>query len=86
MVSQDKRKKNHDNPKDWGYGGVVRRDFRASKDGPEVIKQRRKRTKKEKKACKRSPDRVHSYVYNERYSFEPFWTTLSCEFCGKIEF
>ncbi len=96
MVSQDKKKKKHDDPNsEWRYGGVARRDFRASKDGPEAPKHVRKKSKKEKKQCKRSPDKLHNFVYKidapewwpERYKQpEWIWGVHKCEYCGKIKF
>lgn len=93
MVSQDKKKKNHDDPgSEWRYGGVARRDFRASKDGPEEVKHVRKRTKKDKLVCKRSPDKTHHFVYidetpewwPQKYNWG--WTSHKCDYCGKIKF
>lgn len=82
MVSADKRKKNHDSEKEWNYGGVKRRDFRHSKDGPEVINGRGK--KKERKnllRCHKSPDEKHLVQSYRRYSFS-FDMKTFCVYCG----
>lgn len=93
MVSQDKKKKNHDDPNsNWRYGGVARRDFRASKDGPEAPKHVRKKTKKDKLVCKQSPDKVHHFVYiDETPEWWPIqynwgWTSYRCDYCGKMNY
>jgi hypothetical protein len=59
-----------------------RRDFRNSKDAPEVP--RRGSTKNRKKTCKKAPDKEHAY------RVEPYKGIASlpchvCVYCGHIE-
>lgn len=57
MVSA--RKRNRDDS--WSYGGVKARDFRQSKDGPEVTGG--PKPKKNKMACKKNKGQEHIIVF-----------------------
>lgn len=59
MVSEDKKRKNHD-IEDWGYRGIARRDFRASKDGPEVTLPPRRKRKSAPVSCHKNKDGFHT--------------------------
>lgn len=61
MVSADKRKKNHD-VHGYGYSGIVHRDFRHSKGGPEVTGPPRKR--RPKPDCPKATDKVHVILFS----------------------
>ena len=79
MVSEDKKRKNRDD-KGWYYGGVKRRDFKASKDGPEVTGPAKPMTSKEKKKyCKRQGYQQHVVDFVSK----GFYSTLKCIYCGK---
>lgn len=74
------------NPKDkwrnnWGYGGVIRRDFRSDKSGPETIIPRRK---KNKKWCKNKEGKEHKFFPYKHSYFWGAWSILfKCSSCGK---
>lgn len=70
---------------EWDKNSADRRDFRNSKDGPEVIKHRRKRNKKQ---CKKNQNKEHEFETTEVYivGTKIRWIELKCVHCGKIEF
>lgn len=79
---------------DWCFGGVERRDFRATKGGPEELPHRPTRRGKNKRWCKGKEGREHRYkqviwyTYNyrdddgkarQRHTYR--WV---CQGCGKV--
>ncbi len=70
----------------WSYDGVVRKDFRQTKAGPEELPIKKKA--KKNKPCKKSPDRIHLYEQIKDYSLglELMWHEYRCAYCGKVKF
>lgn len=62
-----------------------RRDFRNSKSDPEIPRHRRRGNRK--KVCKKSPDKEHTYILEDRFPTAMFsFKELKCVYCGRIEF
>lgn len=74
MVSEKKKHKDYDS---WYYGGVKRRDFRASHDGPEKTGPPRK---KKTRMCKRNGGNKHVVRYERVRSW---FSSIRCIHCGK---
>lgn len=88
-------KEDHDS---WAAGGIIRRDFRHSHDGPEEMphkKRGRDKTKKRYKGCPERDGRAHVYVWIEYFgkewrmvegghlkSHEVHWYDRICVGCG----
>jgi hypothetical protein len=70
------RKKDDDS---WSYGGVKRRDFRNSHDGPEVVGKHKK--KKDKRKCKKNKDGPHEPELVEES--HGWYKIYKCIHCGK---
>lgn len=84
--------------KDWGYGGVVKRDFKADKSDGEYEDNRahskrwysrhkamstKKASKKDtKRWCKGKTGREHVWSYYKRFEFSN-WVVFRCVNCGK---
>ena len=70
----------------WKASGVIRRDFRRSHDGPEVIRSRNKR-KNLKRWCRGKEGKEHDFVVvPKRYEYSWFTSTkYVCTVCGKLE-
>lgn len=69
----------------WKAGGIIRRDFRHSHDGPEVPRYRAKR--QSNKWCRRRAGVQHNF--NERFERNHgFYTEVitRCSGCGKEQF
>lgn len=80
MASADKKRKNHD-VESWHYRGVKRRDFRHSKDGPEVSRTTPSR-KNKARFCKKNHNGSHEVKFGVTH-YTWFWS-LICTHCGKI--
>jgi hypothetical protein len=71
-------------PNSWGYGGVRRRDFQHTHDGPEELPPKKKAKKKKVERCK------HNYEFVSEISW-PSWNDRAdriyrkyeCSLCGK---
>jgi hypothetical protein len=63
----------------WKAGGIIRRDFRHTHDGPEVPRHRRRRTKAERRGCHGKAGRAHTTVLVER----SYCSVAVCSRCGK---
>lgn len=71
-------------PNSWSYGGIKKRDFNQSHDGPEEMPHKKKKKKKNRSKCD------HDYVVTEELIW-PSWhrlkdavyTYYTCSKCGK---
>lgn len=78
MVSEDKKKKNHD-VDSWSYSGTKKKDFRHSHDGPEVTGP--PKPKRNNKKCKRNKGGPH--IPGDWILHEHGWAHKDCIYCGK---
>jgi len=76
------------NGSEWRARGVLRRDFRASKDEPEVPKKgpRSLKSKRLKRWCRGKEGQEHAYTFvPERLFLLPNWGVYRCSRCGREE-
>jgi hypothetical protein len=81
-------------PDSWRYGGVRRRDFRHTHDGPEIPPHRKTKKKVNKSRCDHRWSDPHiSYRYtlskklgDQTMLTEYWWETIRCLNCGKREY
>jgi len=77
-----------DNGSEWRASGVQRRDFRSSKDEPEVPKKGPRAPKAERLRwwCRGKEGQEHTYRLAQHYSLmRRSWDTYRCARCGKKE-
>lgn len=70
---------------EYDLAAAERRDFRNAKDGPEAP---RHRSQRNKKSCKNSPDKIHTWeATEESWVGMPgvTWLESRCVYCGKRE-
>ena len=69
----------------WKAGGVIRRDFRATKDGPEVPKPGKNKRKNLKRWCRGKEGKEHKWIIIRReFSFGAnVFLHDKCSECGK---
>jgi len=79
-------KVSHD-PSSWKAGGVLRRDFRNTKNGPEVprsggVPTKTKKSKLLKLYCHANPKLPHTLVWKKWLTYGPYYEK-TCTNCGK---
>jgi hypothetical protein len=85
--------------KDWGFGGVVKRDFKSDKSDGEYNSPRdyakrwytntkrvgiKKNRKDTKRWCRGKENREHIWAYYKKYNFGNWWE-YKCTLCHKEE-
>jgi hypothetical protein len=65
----------------WNARGIIRRDFRHSHDGPEVIRHRKKKNKKayKRKGCPGNNGGAHVYVWTTETAWDDWWSKWNFE-------
>ncbi len=68
----------------WKASGVIRRDYRSVRNGPEVAKHGKK--KDTKKWCRGKPGQIHdikTVKYERWYFIQTVYVVDKCQRCGK---
>jgi hypothetical protein len=71
-----------DDDSSWKAGGIKRRDFRHTKNGPHIPKHQGKK-KKTKKWCKGIEGREHVIKHTNHPRYSAYAHVDLCEICGK---
>jgi hypothetical protein len=71
-------------PNSWQYGGIRKRDFNQSHDGPEELPNRKKAEKKKVKRCKHDYEFLNEVVWPSwGMKADAVYKKYACSFCGK---
>jgi hypothetical protein len=71
-------------PESWKYGGIKKRDFNQSHDGPEEIPHKKKKKKKNRSKCDHDYQVVKEYIWPSWHRLkDAVYTDFTCSKCGK---
>ena len=71
-------------PNSWRYGGIKKRDFNQSHDGPEEFPPKKKAVKKKVSRCKHDYEFVEEIVWESwQRQKDAVYTRYVCSRCGK---
>lgn len=78
----------HKDPNSWGYGGIRRRDFQHTHDGPEELpsKKKKKKAGRSKARCEHEYRLVEEREWFYRKEFVQKQLYFRCDICGKKKY
>jgi hypothetical protein len=68
----------------WKYGGIKKRDYNQSHDGPEEMPHKKKKKKINRSKCKHDYQVLREYVWPSWHRLkDAVYTDFACSKCGK---